>query len=112
MEFTYLGQTSQRVSRVALGGYPLGGHGWGTVDPEQPLTQSRARPGDRLVLTKPIGFGIAAQAIKKGKLSNGEIAIAVAAMATLNKGAKDAALAAGACGPASSAQRPYARIRS
>ncbi len=68
----------------------------GTVDPERPLTQSRAQPGDRLVLTKPIGFGIAAQAIKKGKLSDGEIATAVAAMATLNKGAKDAALAAGA----------------
>ncbi len=68
----------------------------GTVDPERPLTQSRSQPGDRLVLTKPIGFGIAAQAIKKGKLSDGEIATAVAAMATLNKGAKDAALAAGA----------------
>jgi selenide,water dikinase len=60
------------------------------------LGQTNAKPGDRLVLTKPLGFGIAAQAIKEGKLSGGDLEIALAAMATLNKGAKDAALAAGA----------------
>jgi selenide,water dikinase len=60
------------------------------------LAQTNARPGDRLVLTKPLGFGIAAQAIKEAKLSGDELATTLAAMATLNKGAKDAALAAGA----------------
>jgi selenide,water dikinase len=60
------------------------------------LGQTNAKPGDRLVLTKPLGFGITAQAIKEGKLSGGHLEIALAAMATLNKGAKDAALAAGA----------------
>ncbi len=60
------------------------------------LTQTSAKPGDRLVLTKPLGFGIAAQAIKEAKLSAGDLETTLAAMATLNKGAKDAALAAGA----------------
>jgi selenide,water dikinase len=60
------------------------------------LGQTNAKPGDRLVLTKPLGFGIAAQAIKEGKLSDGDLETTLAAMATLNKGAKDAALAAGA----------------
>jgi selenide,water dikinase len=60
------------------------------------LRQTNAKPGDRLVLTKPLGFGIAAQAIKEAKLSAGDLETTLAAMATLNKGAKDAALAAGA----------------
>jgi selenide,water dikinase len=60
------------------------------------LSQTGAQPGDRLVLTKPIGFGIAAQAIKKQQLAAADLERVVAAMATLNKQAKDAALAAGA----------------
>jgi selenide,water dikinase len=60
------------------------------------LAQINAKPGDRLVLTKPLGFGIAAQAIKKEKLSGADLETTLAAMATHNKGAKDAALAAGA----------------
>jgi len=60
------------------------------------LSQTHAKPGDRLVLTKPLGFGIAAQSIKQAKLSGDELETTIAAMATLNKGAKDAALAAGA----------------
>ena len=60
------------------------------------LNQGNAKPGDRLVLTKPIGFGIAAQAIKQDKLSGDDLEKTLAAMTTLNKGAKDAALTAGA----------------
>jgi len=67
----------------------------GSVDPKHRLTHTGARPGDRLVLTKPLGFGVATQAIKQGVLSAPETATVVAAMAALNKGAKDAALAAG-----------------
>ncbi len=67
----------------------------GQVDPERALTQSGARPGDRLVLTKAIGTGIAAQAIKRGVLSAEDRARVVESMTTLNRGAKDAALAAG-----------------
>ena len=68
----------------------------GTVDPRRCLGHSHARPGDRLVLTKPIGVGVAAQAIKNRRLDAGAVAQAVAIMTTLNRGAKDAALAAGA----------------
>jgi selenide,water dikinase len=68
----------------------------GTVEPAQLLSQERAEVGDRLVLTKPIGSGIAAQAIKNGEISEADLASVVASMTTLNRGAKDAALAAGA----------------
>jgi selenide,water dikinase len=68
----------------------------GAVEPKDVLSQRGARPGDRLVLTKPIGSGVASQAIKKQKLSDEDIASLVAVLTTLNKGAKDAALAAGA----------------
>jgi selenide,water dikinase len=68
----------------------------GTVDRAQRLTHTHAQPGDRLVLTKPLGFGVAAQAIKAQRLGADEIAHAVRLMSTLNRAAKDAALAAGA----------------
>jgi selenide,water dikinase len=68
----------------------------GTVAPDQVLTQSGAEVGDRLVLTKPIGFGIAAQAIKQQQLETSQLDQVVAAMSALNAGARDAALAAGA----------------
>jgi len=60
------------------------------------LGQGNARPGDRLVLTKPLGFGIAAQAIKQASISHDDLETTLAAMTVLNKGAKDAALVAGA----------------
>lgn len=68
----------------------------GAVEPERVLAQTRGRAGDRLVLTKPLGFGIAAQAIKKGRLPPADLERVVAAMCALNRGAKNAALAAGA----------------
>jgi len=68
----------------------------GTVDPANILSQTHARPGDLLVLTKPIGFGIASQAIKKQEISAPDLQQVTALMATLNRSAKDAALAAGA----------------
>jgi selenide,water dikinase len=67
----------------------------GDVHPDQTLSQTGARVGDRLVLTKPIGSGIAAQAIKKQQLSDPEMHEVISSMQALNKGAKDAALAAG-----------------
>jgi selenide,water dikinase len=68
----------------------------GSVDPARRLVQSGARVGDHLVLTKPIGVGIAGQAIKKGRLPAAQHDEVVRSMAQLNRGAKDAALAAGA----------------
>lgn len=68
----------------------------GSVDPGRVLAQTQARPGDVLVLTKPLGFGIASQAIKKQTLPAAELVEVTRLMTTLNRGAKDAALAAGA----------------
>jgi selenide,water dikinase len=68
----------------------------GSVAPERALKQTRAQAGDRLVLTKAIGTGIAAQAIKKGSISESELDEVVLSMTTLNAAAKDAALAADA----------------
>lgn len=69
----------------------------GSVHPERRFTQTHGRAGDRLVLTKPIGIGIASQGIKQGLLSDDEIDQAVQVMLALNKDAKDAALEADVC---------------
>ncbi len=68
----------------------------GSVDPERALTQDRARAGDRLVLSKPLGTGIAAQAARAGGLEPEELAVAIAWMRRLNREASRAALACGA----------------
>ena len=68
----------------------------GEVHPDRMVTNATARPGDVLVLTKPIGSGIIATAIKQGKAPREVIAGAVAVMATLNRGAAEAMVAAGA----------------
>ncbi len=65
----------------------------GSVPPGRSLSQTQARVGDRLVLTKPIGTGIAAQALKKDLLSDAELERVVGIMTALNRGAKNAALA-------------------
>ena len=53
------------------------------------VTNSGARPGDRLIITKPIGTGIIATAIKRGDCPEAVAAGAVASMASLNKAAAD-----------------------
>jgi selenide,water dikinase len=67
----------------------------GEVDPKRLVTNSAARPGDRLVLTKPIGSGIVATAIKKGEAGPETIEEAVTVMATLNDVPARAMLEAG-----------------
>lgn len=68
----------------------------GEVDPAAMLTNGGARPGDQIVLTKPLGTGVVATAIKKGACSAQTTAEAVAVMSRLNRNASEAALAAGA----------------
>jgi selenide,water dikinase len=68
----------------------------GSVDPDQVLTHTGAQAGDVLVLTKPLGLGVASQAIKKERLTPAQLQQAVDVMLMLNKGARDAALSAGA----------------
>lgn len=68
----------------------------GSVDQSRLLAQAGAQVGDHLVLTKPIGSGIAAQGWRKGRTSPAEMAGAIDWMLQLNHQAKDAALQAGA----------------
>jgi selenide,water dikinase len=62
----------------------------GTIDPKRILTNAAARPGDRLILTKPIGTGIVGTAIKFGRAPQDVIDRAVKQMTTLNKAAAEA----------------------
>ncbi len=67
----------------------------GVVHPEKVLTNGGARPGDVLVLTKPLGIGIITTAIKRGVVPEDTIDRAVEVMITLNKAAADAAVKVG-----------------
>ncbi len=62
----------------------------GTVHPKQCLTNAGARPGDLLVLTKPLGTGILATALKAGLLDQSTTAQITGLMAALNKDAAEA----------------------
>jgi len=62
----------------------------GAVDPKRILTNTNAKPGDRLILTKPLGTGIVGTAIKFGRASDDLIDRAVAQMTMLNKTAAEA----------------------
>lgn len=57
----------------------------GTVNPDKFFKNSGARPGDRLILTKPIGVGIQTTALKRGLLSTEQITKVTDTMRTLNK---------------------------
>jgi len=59
----------------------------GVVDPRRILTNSGARPGDVLLLTKALGTGIAVSAIKKEQASPELVREAVEQMKTLNRAA-------------------------
>ena len=63
----------------------------GTIHPERILTKSGARQGDVLFLTKPIGTGVVATALKNGAASREHVQTAVDAMLTLNQAASVAA---------------------
>lgn len=56
----------------------------GVVHPDRILRNSTARPGDRLVLTKPLGTGALVAANRKGLLAPAEYEALVACMTTLN----------------------------
>jgi selenide, water dikinase len=67
----------------------------GEVDPREMTTNSAARPGQRLVLTKAIGTGIIATAIKAGTADAVMVEAATRSMAALNRGAAEAMREAG-----------------
>ncbi len=67
----------------------------GFVHPDRVITNAAAKPGDRLILTKPLGLGIVTTALKQGKTDEAAIDEAVRIMATLNRTAADAMIEAG-----------------
>ena len=68
----------------------------GAVDPARLVTNSGARPGDVLVLTKPIGLGVLSTALKEEKLGDEGLALITETMAELNRAASEAMVEAGA----------------
>ncbi|MEN3336445.1 MAG: selenide, water dikinase [Acidobacteriota bacterium] len=68
----------------------------GEVDPALVLANGGAIPGDVLLLTKPIGTGIIATALKFDRAPQAAIAAAVRAMTTLNRAAAEAIVPYGA----------------
>jgi len=68
----------------------------GTVDPRRMLTNAGGRPGDVLVLTKPLGVGAIVTAAKRHAADARLVGAAVEVMVELNAAAARAALAAGA----------------
>jgi selenide,water dikinase len=57
----------------------------GVVHPEKILKNSGARPGDFLVLTKPLGTGIVSTAVKADMAEDKAVQKSIAAMNTLNR---------------------------
>ena len=96
------GEVAQRVGCLILGGHsidsvePLFGMvAMGEVHPDRMLTNTGACAGDVLVLTKPLGTGILATALKRDALLEAGMAEAVRSMTTLNDGAMRAAIDVG-----------------
>jgi selenide, water dikinase len=59
----------------------------GDVDPSRVLANAGARPGDALLLTKPLGTGVIATALKFGRAPDDAIDAAIRSMSTLNNAA-------------------------
>jgi selenide,water dikinase len=109
LPFELLGEVIRGGADVAraAGAFVLGGHSVddaepkygmaaiGEVHPDRIVTNAGARPGDALVLTKPLGTGVLTTALKRDLLTEAELAPAVTAMTTLNAGAARAMLAVG-----------------
>lgn len=92
------------------GGIVVGGHSLedkepkyglavvGLIDPAVVKRKGGARPGDVLVLTKPLGTGVVTTALKGQTAAAAHVEAAVESMKRLNKEAATAALAVGASG--------------
>jgi selenide,water dikinase len=109
LDIAILGQVLRGGAQVAAeaGCFVAGGHTIddpvpkygmavvGLADPGRLMTIDRAAPGDRLILTKAVGTGVIATALKRGAPDAAVVRAAVASMTLLNAGASEAALAAG-----------------
>jgi len=70
----------------------------GEVHPDRMLTNNGFRPGDAIVLTKPLGVGVITTAIKLGTAADVVVDAALASMTRLNDDAARIAVAAGVRG--------------
>ncbi len=109
LDIAILGQVMRGGAQVAAqaGCFLAGGHTIddpvpkyglavvGLADPAALMTIDRAAPGDQLILTKAIGTGVVATALKRDGADQAAVDAAVASMTLLNAGASQAALAAG-----------------
>lgn len=90
---------------ASAGGIIVGGHSvidkepkyglavTGLIDPAHIKRKGGARPGDVLLLTKPLGVGLITTALKRNLATAEDLATAVASMKTLNRTAAQAARA-------------------
>ena len=62
----------------------------GEIHPRRVLTNAGAQVGDRLVLTKPLGTGVIATALKFGRANENAVAAAIRSMTQLNRAAAEA----------------------
>jgi selenide, water dikinase len=109
LPYELLGEVLRGGADIAkeAGAFVLGGHSVddpepkygmvaiGEVHPHRVITLARARAGDALVLTKPIGTGVLTTALKRDLATAADISAAVTSMATLNAGAARAMRATG-----------------
>ena len=70
----------------------------GLADPDQLMTKAGARPGDLLILTKPLGTGVTTTALKRGAVDPQHLAQAVQWMSRLNAEASNLAVLHGVRG--------------
>jgi selenide,water dikinase len=68
----------------------------GIVHPDEVLTNAGGRPGDALLISKPLGAGTVATAVKRGLASEALVRRGIEVMSELNARAADAARRAGA----------------
>jgi selenide,water dikinase len=95
-------EAAREAGCVVVGGHtiddPVPKYGMavvGMADPDKLMTIDRAAPGDRLIMTKPLGTGVVTTALKRGGVGAQELQSAVACMTLLNASASEAALSVG-----------------
>lgn len=96
------GETCREAGIAVLGGHSIddaepkfGMVAVGEAHPDELMTNAGARPGDVLVLTKPLGTGVVTTAIKADAAPDDVVRRAIRVMATLNRDAAGAAREAG-----------------
>jgi selenide,water dikinase len=67
----------------------------GAAHPDKLLRKGGARPGDRLVLTKPLGTGVLVSGSRQGRANDADLAAAIDGMRRLNRPASEALVATG-----------------